>query len=184
MIHQLQTSFFVEHDRILVRLNTQSAEEFRLWLTRRIVKKLWPHLLQASTRLVNTQAQLASHDGADANALTQFRKQEALQQADFKTPFEAQAAMLPIGTEPLLATSVHITASENGSLRLGFEEKIPGMAGSRSFEVTLELALLHGLLHLIESALQHTDWDLTLGEVETREPADAFAAAAPPRYLN
>ena len=184
MIHQLQASFSVEHDRILVRMNTQSAEELRLWLTRRIVKKLLPHLVQATTRLVNAQAQLASHDGADANALAQFRKQETLQQADFKTPFDAQAATLPIGSEPLLATVVHITSGDNGVLRIGFVEKIPHVAESRSFEVTLELALLHGFLHLIETALHHADWDITPGGVEPLRQTDAFAAIEPPRYMN
>lgn len=177
----------MEHDRILVRLNTHAGEELRLWLTRRMVKNLFPHMIEASTQLVNPQTQPASHDGANSRALTQFRRQESLQQADFNTPFNTQVSVLPIGSEPLLATTVHITAGESGSLRIGFEENVPGVAASRSFEVTLGPSLLHGFLHLLESALKHADWGITLGEVgaldETR-PTDAFAAAVPPRYLN
>ena len=173
----------MEHDRILVRLNTQAGEELRLWLTRRMVKKLFPHLIKASVALVSPQA----HDGADRKALLEFSKQESLQQADFDTPFENQALALPIGNEPLLATTVHITPGESGSLRLGFEEKIEGLTTSRSFEITLGTSLLHGFLHLLEMSLKQADWGITLGDLEELKklnPLDAFAAAAPPKYLN
>jgi len=30
-IHQLQATYLVEQDRILIRMNTQSGEELRLW---------------------------------------------------------------------------------------------------------------------------------------------------------
>jgi hypothetical protein len=186
-IHQLQASYVTEQDRILVRLNTQAKEELRLWLTRRMVKNLFPHMIKATTELVAAQTQSASHDGADHKALAKFKKQESLQQADFSTPFNSQAAALPIGDAPLLATAVHITPSEGGSLRIGFEEKIPGVAGSRSFEVNLGHDLLHGFMHLLELALQHAGWDMTLSDVSERKDenaGDVFATAEPPQYLN
>ena len=186
-IHQLQATYLIEQDRILVRLNSAAGEELRLWLTRRMVKNLFPHMIEASIELVTAQMQIESHDGASSLELMQFKKQEALQQADFSTPFNTQASVLPIGVEPVLATTVHITPVEDGSLRIGFEEKIPGLASSRSFEVTLGQQLLHGFLHLLESALQHADWGMTLTEVNApsdTKPIDAFAAAEPPRYLN
>lgn len=186
-IHQLQAAYLIEQDRILVRLNTPEGEELRLWLTRRMVKNLFGPMIQASTELVAAQTPLASHDGADRKALIEFQKQESLQQADFTTPFNSQALILPIGEAPLLATTVHITHGADGSLRIGFEENIPGADGSRRFEVTLGATLLHGFLHLLESALQQTGWNLTLGgldEPNQNKSTDAFAAAVPPRYLN
>lgn len=186
-IHQLQASYVAEHDRILVRLNTLAGEELRLWLTRRMVKNLFPHIIKVTTELIAAQSQSASHDGADQKAFTQFKKQESLRQADFSTPFETQAMVLPIGDAPLLATTVHITPNEGGALRIGFEEKIPGLASSRSFEVTLGQDLLHGFMHLLESALKHADWGMTLDQVNPPvddQVVDIFAAAEPPQYLN
>lgn len=186
-IHQLQAAYMIEQDRILVRLNTLAGEELRLWLTRRMVKNLFPHMIEASIELVTAQTQIESHDGASSKELMQFKRQEALQQADFSTPFNSQACVLPIGVEPLLATTVHITPVEDGSLRIGFEEIIPGVAGSRNFEVTLGQQLLHGFLHLLETALQHSDWGMTLGasaKLKEAHEVDVFAAAEMPRYLN
>ena len=186
-IHQLQATYLVEHDRILVRLNTHAGEELRLWLTRRMVKNLFPHMLQASVELAAPPALNTSHDGASRQALAEFKKQETLLQTDFATPFNPHAAVLPIGSDPLLATTVHVTPTEKGSLRIGFEEKVPGSAKPRSFEVTLGPGLLPGFMHLLELALKHADWGIALREVETVQetnPLDAFAMAQAPKYLN
>ena len=185
-IHQLQATLVMEQDRILVRLNTHAGEELRLWLTRRMVKYLFPQLLKASTEAATAQTRFASYDGADRSALTQFKKQESLLQADFSTPFINQATALPIGAVPLLATTVHITACEGGALRLGFEENLADSTGPRSFEVTLGPDLIHGFLHLLESALQHADWGLGLKlDSGAKEPEAAISATGErPQYLN
>ena len=186
-IHQLQASYVLEQDRILVRLNTRAGEELRLWLTRRMVRNLFPHMLQMTTDLLSDQSQGASHDGADGNALTRFKRQESLQKADFSTPFHSQAASLPIGDAPLLASRVNITVCDGGALRIGFEEDGTGSATKRSFEVTLGQDLLHGFMHLLETALRQADWGITLERPDAPdEPllAEVFANAKPPQYLN
>jgi hypothetical protein len=188
-IHQLQVSFEPEQDRILVRMNTHAGEELRLWLTRRMVKNLFPHMLEATAQVVATQSQLASHDGTDRDALTHFKKQESLQHSDFTTPFNSQATLLPIGDVPLLATTVHITPCADGAVRIGFEEKVRGVPPVRSFEVVLGQDLLHGFMHLLEKALGHADWGISLTAVNARKDSkdvdvDALATAVPPRYLN
>ncbi len=186
-IHQLQATYVIEQDRILVRLNTHAGEELRLWLTRRMVRNLFPGILEVSADLVTSQTQFASHDGADRKALTQFRKQESLQQADFATPFKSGAEVLPIGNVPLLATTVHMTPGKDGALRIQFEENIPGLEEKRGFEVILGQDLLHGFMHLLETALQQADWGIRLTSEKRHEggnAADAFAAAERPPYLN
>ena len=186
-IHQLQVSYQMEHDRLLVRLNTHSGEELRLWLTRRMVMNLFPHMVEVSLTLDAGSAQGASHDGADDKALHQFRKQESLQQADFQTPFSTQGGVLPMGNEPLLATTVHVTPRENSALHLAFEENLLGASSKRCFEVVLASQLLHGFMHLLESALKHANWGITLVDNNApgeNAPVDALATAVPPKYLN
>jgi hypothetical protein len=186
-IHQLQVTYLVEHDRILVRLNTHGGEELRLWLTRRMVKNLFPNMLQASTEVLAPPALTASHDGHGKQALAEFKKQEFLQQADFNTPFHSQPTALPMGNEPLLATTVHMTPTEQGSLRLGFVEKVPGAAKERSFEVSLGPGLLPGFMHLLEKALKSADWGITLRglpSLDEASPFDSFGDAQRPKYLN
>ena len=186
-IHQLQVSYVTEQDRILVRLNTHAGEELRLWMTRRMVKNLFPRINEVASELVASQRPDSRHDGIDTRALTQFKKRESLQKADFSTPFDSQATVWPLGDAPLLATTLHITPRGDGALRIVFEEKIAQAAATRSFEVTLGQDLLHGFLHLLESALQHADWGISLDQEEQRKESsleDFFANTDAPRYLN
>jgi len=186
-IHQLQATYLVEQDRILIRMNTQSGEELRLWLTRHMLKNLFPLIEQAAVDVVAPPALVASHDGADRRTLAEFKKQEVLQQADFSTPFNSQPSVLPIGAEPLLATSVHMTPTEQGSLRLAFEETLPGSDKPRGFQVSMGPGLLPGFMHLLEQALKQADWGFALGgvsEIKETQTIDAFAQAQPSKYLN
>ncbi len=45
-IHQIQIRHDETEDRLLLRLSTSDNHEFRFWLTRRFVKRLWAMLVQ------------------------------------------------------------------------------------------------------------------------------------------
>jgi hypothetical protein len=186
-IHQLQVTYQVEEDRVLIRLNTTTGNEFRLSLTRRMVKNLFPHILRVSKQMEASPIQAPSHDGTTIKALAQFKKQELLQLSDFKTPFSNQASTFPIGEVPLLATTVHLTHHVNGSLQIGFEDNVTNKNGSRGFQVTLDESLLVGFINLLESALQQADWGILpvgIDPVTPDQHEDAFASAEPTKYLN
>ncbi len=186
-IQQLQATYVLEQDRILVRLNTPAGEELRLWLTRRMVRNLFPHMQQVTEEILARQATGGNDPGPDRSARTQKLRQESLRKTDFTTPFKDQASTLPIGETPLLATTIHITVCDGGTLRIGFEEELPGAHAKRSFEVTLGQDLLLGFLHLLDTTLQHADWGiwLDLGDApEDLSGADVLAKAKPPQYLN
>lgn len=202
MIHQLQVTYIKEHDRILMRINTHAGEEIRLWLTRALLKNLLPHLTVATGEVAALSPEQekatalgtadgpvghAAHDGADSRALLEFKKQESLQKTDFSTPFAAQAQTLPLGSEPLLATTVQLAVLESGQMQLGFEEKLVATDKNRQVVVTVGADLLNGLMHLLAQALGHADWGLAITPAtpfgESATP-DAFATALPPQYLN
>jgi hypothetical protein len=186
-IHQLQLVYQPEQDRILVRFNVASGEEFRLTLTRRMVKMLSPHIIQTVKQTENSSSMTSSHDGANALALERFKKQESLHLNDFHTPFRQQFLSLPIGEEPLLATTVHLTNHANGSLQFGFEEKVVGRKELRNIQVTLNEELLQGFLHLLETALTQADWGFSLGndaKLHDGELDVAFTTDMPTKYLN
>ncbi len=182
-IYQLQVSYLEHEDRILLRMNTRSNEEFRLWLTRRMVQSVFPHLTDITTRLNTQDSAMASHDGANPAALAAFKKQESLATADFQTPYRASVTSTPLGHAPLLVSKIHLTEVHGPSLRMGFEEQSHSRAQGRAFDVTLNASVMHSLLHLLEAAMQQSNWGLSL----PAKPSDAFnilATATPPAYLN
>lgn len=196
-IHQLSVTYNGEHDRILVRVNTTAGEELRLWLTRRLTLNLWPLLGKVVAEHVARQeavkspavAPVASADDQTKRLLADFKKEETLQKADFKTPFKAEPAAFPLGAEPLLVTELNITPLPTGQLQFGFVEKLPGVQNPRAFQMALEQQMTHGFVHLLDQALASAEWH-KVPAIATSAPAtaDADEAAAPaadkPRYLN
>jgi hypothetical protein len=191
-IHQLSVTYLAEQDRILVRINTAAAEEMRLWLTRRLLLGLWPLLSKLLTKhLLKLEAAGTSLDTADEDLkkmLADFRKEEFLRQADFDTPYQENQVALPLGDEPLLVTDVDASPLPNGRLRLSFNEKPPEADKPRSFQMEMEPKLMQGLMHLLEQALERSQWREPFGvpvAVEDGTSADEDQTVPrTPRYLN
>lgn len=197
-IHQFQVSFVAEQDRILVRMTSAEGEEQRLWLTRRMLGGLFPHLEKASEQLALPNPSPAGHDGAAQAALQAFQREEALQQTAFDTPFQSRNALLDDTSHTLLVTTAHIQLQGPDMLSVRFEETLPGAAESRQLEINMGNDTLVALLHVIGLAMRNSDWGINSpqGQEPTRpiiqaieteaQPSewDAFANAEPPKYLN
>lgn len=192
-IHQLSVTFQAEQDRLLLRVNSTSGEELRLWLTRRLMVGLWPLLtrLQTEQLLRADPGGLAALDSTDEDLrrmVTEFRKEEFLQNADFDTPYQDKSN-LPLGRDPLLVTDVDATPLAKGRLRLSFNERasVAGAERPRGFQVEIDQRLTQGLMHLLEQALVRSQWrqPFATPSVSAGEGGDADPAAErPPRYLN
>jgi hypothetical protein len=190
-IHQLSVNYLAEQDRILVRVNTQAAEEMRLWLTRRLMLGLWPLLSKLLTKhLLKLEAAGTSLDAADEDLkkmLADFRKEEFLRSADFETPYQETQVELPLGETPLLVTDVDAAPLPNGRLRLSFNERKPNSDKPRSFQMEMEPKLMQGLMHLLEQALARSQWREPFGAplaVEDAAALDDEPGPRKPRYLN
>ena len=198
-IHQLSVTYLPEQDRILARINTTAGEEMRLWLTRRLMLGLWPLLSKAMTgHLLRLEAAGSSLDAADGQMkkmLTDFRKEEFLQHADFETPYQDKEQKLPLGEEPLMVTDVDAVPLPGGRLRLSFNENLGARpepdAGTpplqRRFQMEMEPRLMQGLQHLLDQALAQSRWRepfLPAASAEDPTLPDATAQSPRPRYLN
>lgn len=172
-IHQLSVTYQPEQDRVLLRVGSTDGDEMRIWLTRRLLARMWPLLNKLQTeQLLQAEPaapQIAPADEDLRRMLADFRKEEFLQRADFATPFQ-ERERLPLGPTPLLVTDVDITPLAGGRLRLAFTERpAAGTEGEpRSFQLELDGRLVQGLVHLLDQSVGHAQW---------REP---FVAAAAP----
>lgn len=170
-IHQLNVSHNDRQDRLLLRLNTQSGEEFRFWLTRRLTLRLLPVLQQTVGRLESNQPQMLAPDPASQQILTELKRDAFLQKADFKTPYVEQAQQLPLGEEPMLITEVQLQVQGKGVL-ITLQDKGAGADEKNSCQLHLQTALVHGLMHLIEQAMNTAEWQMPLSR-------DSDTVAAP-----
>jgi hypothetical protein len=170
-IHQVNVSYAGEQDRLLLRINSQGGEEFRIWLTRRLTLQLLP-VLDKSSQNQN------------------FQKEAAAYQGDFQTPYKDQPAVLPLGEEPLLVTELNLTPQADGKLHMALLERLAQR--KRDMQLVMDASLTQGLLRLLHQALKTSDW-LQVPNLQLLPPHTATqlgqeepeqAPKDKPRYLN
>jgi hypothetical protein len=181
-IHQLSVHHDERQDRLLLRLNTQDLQEFRFWLTRRMTLRLMPAIQQSAVRLEAAQPGVAATDAPTQHLLSEFKRDAFLKKADFATPFENRATQWPLGAEPLLITDAHLTIKPSGALEIAFEDK-SDPAQARACQLHLQVSLVHGMLHLIQQAIEKAEWG-SLGSSAKRTDPAPVSPPEPHRYTH
>jgi len=195
-IYQVCVSYSHEHDRLLVRINTRSDEEVRLWFTRRLTLSLLPLLEKASAEQITRQASplnpAAPLDEQRRRLLENFQQEAASYNGDYQTPYREKLTALPLGPEPLLVTEVKITPLAEGELELNIIEKLDEK--TRHLHVKLDAQMTRGLVFLMNQALNTSLWLETEIGVAVKinagkspaehEPTALALDADKPRYLN
>ena len=196
-IHQLNLKFDAEQDRLLVRINTSTQIELRLWLTRRLTVGVLPMLRKLVTRqLERADSPEPRDDAASASANTaaakvreflgEIKKENVLRNSDFSTPFkEREVPGATNGQGALLVTEVAITPLPSGHLRVKFTGKPGGSTENRDVQIDLDDNLMHGFLHLLEKAYVNSQWAaITVAQAEDDATAASAAQDSRPQYLN
>lgn len=143
-VRQLQVASDSVQDRLILRIATDSNEEIRIFLTRRFLREIWPHL----SRLLASQLAKATAP-ADSDA-----EYEA---ASFEQPFKEDNPTYPLGATPLLASEMTFEGSADDFTRLILRE-----GRERSFSLALTGELLQALCSMLRAASEQAKWDLGL----------------------
>jgi hypothetical protein len=193
-IHQLNVRYDNEQDRLLARINTDTAIEMSLWLTRRLTLGVLPLLRKFATEQLERDAVLLADTAAPKDphvrqALGEFKKEVVLRQSDFNTPYKEPEAAA--ATEaPLLVCEVAMTPLSSGQLQVKFRgPMVTNLTRNdqtrKEVQIELDNNLLHGFLHLVEKAFASSGWAVSAVLPLEPEPAATDAASpARPQYLN
>lgn len=169
----MQVRYQPAADRVLWQLRTTGGELYAVWLTRRMVRLVWPHLqrLVAGAALAQVAPRATVLPEAQA-MLADVARTRPLPGASFGEPFQADNATRPQGAEPLLPDAIDLGAGPGGSgLKLSLREP-----GGRHLSVQLGDDLATALLRLLEQAVAGAEWDFA--------PPPAIAAPERPATLN
>lgn len=174
-IHQIQIRHDESEDRLLLRLSTTDNREFRFWLTRRFVKRLWAMLVQM---LEWDQAVRQQADPEMRRAVLDIQHEGYAQQANYAKKFEDTPRQLPLGDAPALLAKAKGKKAENGTQMLSLHPR-----EGQGIDITLDTKLLHIFSRLLRQAVAKTDWDINLALHRGSEASEPAGAAAP-RKLN
>ncbi|MEM7469644.1 MAG: hypothetical protein AAF387_22570 [Pseudomonadota bacterium] len=149
-ISQIQIKFVATEDRLLLRVSSSNQQEFRFWLTARLVKKLYPALYDSLSKTSPTAAQslpIAKQE------VVEFEHQQAISKTDFKTEFKEAPQQFPLGETPILVTKCQLRPTQDGNtvLALAPEE-------GQGIDINLSLELLHSFTKLLVDAARIAEW--------------------------
>lgn len=178
-IHQLQVAFDAAEDRLLFRLTTTAQEEFRVFLTRRFVRGLWP-LLQ---KTIDSKIAVKAPQADSRREVVAFEHQRAINATDFRTPFQEPAPetprLFPLGPTPYVATQGNVRL-EGDSFKLALNP-----ARGQGIEIGLDDRLMHSFCRLLAQAVQSADWDLSFLPAQVSPSQEAnIAPTTANRMLN
>lgn len=165
-IHQLSVRYLPEQDRILLSVNTTDGQELDLWLTRRMCLALWPQLNRMTIDHFAVPADAKSDGFVDLTALdvntrkvlADFRRQELLHNADFKTPYRSNTGPRPLGHTPLLATEINMTPDADQQISINFKEQLDPSGSCRTLQLALQAQMVFSLVQMLGQAMEHTQW--------------------------
>ncbi|MEI6026001.1 MAG: hypothetical protein WCT47_04830 [Betaproteobacteria bacterium] len=171
-IHQIQVKYDPLADRLLLQIRTRDELLFPIWLTRRMVMRLWPHFRGMVSGLAVTRSAPSAMAVPEArDMLAEAARERALRSADFKTQFDPSSAKQALGPEPMLPTAIDLRPAKGQAVVLVIRD-----ANGRSLELAFGEDLAHGLSRLVESALVASEWGLVAAAAETQtEPGTPSA---------
>ena len=162
VLHQIQATYRPAEDRLLLRVSfaggDRSLKEIRAWITRHLLKNLWPGIIQALETQVMLERPQAAHASAEIITMQHEATVTAIRsRGDFDAPFSADVREFPFGERPILLASAHITVGSGQTPRINFVS-----ARSGNFEIAFSATMLHGLCALLQDAIKQADWDIDL----------------------
>jgi len=170
-INQLQVSYSPEEDRVLLRLNTTTAEEFRFWLTRRycqlMVQALGAH--RAADPDVSNQVSPVARQ-----AVEEFKQEAANAGGNFNDDFKPSDTF-PLGESPVLAHKLSYKVSESKLVLT-----IAPVSG-QGVTIVLDSSLNFNVTKLLKSAGEAGKWGL---DWDGKQPGIGQPAEAEQRIIN
>ncbi|MCH8618903.1 hypothetical protein [Undibacterium sp. TS12] len=180
-LHQLQTSYLPDQDRLLVKFSfaekssdgaPSGRQEIHLLFTRRTSMKFWPALLEAMTKQVRMSKPGAAHASSEIVQMEHEASLAAMQEGGvFNKPYESNVDGWPLGKDALLPVDIQFHVHATAPFRMEFV-----VDGGKNFEVAMGSRLLHGFCKLFQDAVEKADWGFTL-EMTSSTPE------APPAHL-
>ena len=151
-ISQIQIKFIATEDRLLLRVSSSAQQEFRFWLTARLVKMLYPALYDTLSKTSPVAAQSVPEAKREVVA---FEHQQAVSKTDFKTNFKEVKQDFPLGDTPILVTKCQLRPNPDGNTVLALAPE-----QGQGIDINLSNELLHSFTKLLTDACKIAEWQL------------------------
>jgi hypothetical protein len=153
-LERITVEFHAEEDRLMVRVFFDKKAEIQFWLTRRLVKRVWPVLLQMAQARPDIQMQ---PNPEVRKALLGMQHEKALQEVKFSKAAQEPEREHPLGHAPMLVSKVRARRNEKGQTVLSLQPQ-----QGNGVDLALGDTLIHGLMKLMQDTVLKAEWDVDL----------------------
>ncbi len=150
-LHRIQLSFDPQQDRLLLTLSTQDLSEYRLWMTRRMVKGFWE--LLSKVRPDALEDPEVRHEER-TQAAEQIQR-EITQPAAAK--YSTRVSNRPLGEDPLLLYKCAVRQTDEKTFIFHFED-----SKGTAIEFIGNSLLFNALRQMIQQSVSQAEWSLQL----------------------
>jgi len=154
-IRQFSAHWNPLEDRIFLRFNTHLDEEYRLWLTRMMVKRLFE---QAAEHI--QQALSKKHDARVVPLIEDFQKQKVNQSMNAGQAFQ-EGHKRPLGDDATLVIALNLFAKKETQAHLTMH-----LSSQKKLSIPLNLQTLQSMVYLLERLQKQAHWGLSLETVD------------------
>jgi len=151
-IKQFNGEWVALEDRVHFRFNTSEGEEYRFWLTRRIVQALI-----AGTQHTAVKTLEKTHSPQVAQAMQAFQQQAVAQQANFQDHYQ-DAAEKPLGEEPLLVVGLVINQNDE-HIAVEFQ-----LSNGQNLQIQMAQHVVQVMVTLLNKLQETAQWGVGLHE--------------------
>lgn len=162
-IAQFDAGYNPQQDRILLRITNKEAEEYRLWLTRRICRSfLTEFKTQTSTYRITgsvggeTVSEARPAASSDTILRASLEQQAAAASADFSNKFEAGESY-PLGEQGIVVENIQLQPNAKG---VGVHELSMHDAAGRGISIGVSVDFFNSIFEVVERVVQQADWGL------------------------
>ena len=153
-LERITVEFHAEEDRLLMGVFFDGKAEIQFWLTRRLVERIWPVLLQ----MAQAQPEIQMQSNPEARkALLGMQHEKALQEAKFSRAAPEPQREHPLGDAPMLVAKVRAKRNERGQTVLSLQPP-----QGNGVDLALGDTLLHGVMKLVQDTAVKAEWGLAL----------------------
>jgi hypothetical protein len=155
VLEQINLSYDLWQDRLILRLRTRDSSLADLALTRRLTKNLLPALVKLLGGTV------LAPDEAMRQELLAYEHQKTVGASDFAKPFNEDGTSLFEGGLVLVSeVKLHVLTANQG-WRLEFLDR-----AGKGMNLNADKHMLHNLIKLFNDSLPSTGWDLPPAQIE------------------
>lgn len=158
-VQQLNLSYSIEQDRLLLKVGLSNQTEILLWLTQRIARTVW-QLLSPQSQLPNAALQQTTQTNLPPQQVLQQFEQEVqavqtLQKLDFSTAYQPRKEALQAGG--ILIKEVHLVRVHASGQQALEMRSVDGF----NMRLNLTQETIVAICNMLQLSIKESAWQLT-----------------------